>query len=63
VVRLPDAKKTTMTIVRNNKSQAYLQVKVKEDFPYAFRSAVIGGKRHRAEGIGHGELRISDCGI
>jgi hypothetical protein len=36
-------------IVRNNKSQAFLQVKVKKEFPYAFRSAVIEGKGHGAQ--------------
>jgi hypothetical protein len=41
VVRLPGAKNAPMTIVRNNKSQVYLQVKVKEEFHQSLRSAVI----------------------
>jgi hypothetical protein len=39
-------------IVRNNKSQAFLQVKVKGEFLYALRSAVIEGRGQRAEGMG-----------
>ena len=38
-------------IVRDNKSQAFLQVKAKEEFPHALRSAVIHLTINDAEGI------------
>jgi hypothetical protein len=38
-------------IVRDNKSQALLQVKAKEEFPHALRSAVIHFTTNDAEGI------------
>jgi hypothetical protein len=40
-------------MVRDNKSQAFLQVKAKEEFSHALRSAVVEDRGQRAEGMGH----------